>query len=123
MSQHSQISHEQEESKESMGIPGFQKWFLSTFPETSIPVSRAASSDSFDHIAFDMNQLLHTALRRAKNFDHLVRILFREIDTTLRICRPRRSVYFAFDGMWESCLSFLSILPVLFDQLLIKIRC
>ena len=81
-----------------MGIHGFQKWFLSTFPQTMIPVDRTVNSDSFDHIAFDMNQILYTSLRRAKNFSHLCVILFREIDTTLRICRPRRSIYFAFDG-------------------------
>ena len=40
------------------GIAGFQRWFTSEFPEAVINVYDG-DGDTFDHVAFDMNGLLH----------------------------------------------------------------
>jgi hypothetical protein len=45
-----------------------------------------------------MNQLCHQAARRAHNMDTLAKLLFREIDATLRLCVPTKTIFFAFDG-------------------------
>jgi hypothetical protein len=80
-----------------MGIAGFQKWLASNFPNavTTVP---ARASDSYAHVAFDMNQLCHMAARRAPDTQTVAKLLFCEIDATLRVCVPTRSIFFAFDG-------------------------
>ncbi|CAM9483159.1 unnamed protein product [Chrysoparadoxa australica] len=47
---------------------------------------------------FDMNQLLHIALRRSSDEEHAISRLFHDINQCLRVLQPRRSVVFAFDG-------------------------
>jgi len=79
------------------GIAGFQRWFLSEFPEAAIKVYDG-DGDTFDHVAFDMNGLLHSACLKAKTLEHAVLRIFRELDATLRILQPRKSVVLAFDG-------------------------
>ena len=79
------------------GIAGFQRWFLSEFPEAVIKVYDG-DVDTFDHVAFDMNGLLHSACLKAKTLEHAVLRIFRELDATLRILQPRKSVVLAFDG-------------------------
>jgi XRN 5'-3' exonuclease N-terminus len=80
-----------------MGIAGFSKWLLGSFPECAVVVP-SRSSDSYCHVMFDMNQLCHQAARRAHNLETFAKLLFREIDATLRNCVPTKSIYFAFDG-------------------------
>lgn len=80
-----------------MGIPGFQKWLSDTFP-ASVDVKPITVRDGYNHVAFDMNQMCHLAARRSSNMDTLVRLLFRDIDNTLKVCIPKRSIFFAFDG-------------------------
>lgn len=53
------------------GIAGFQRWFLSEFPEAVIKVYDG-DMDTFDHVAFDMNGLLHSACLKAKSLEHAV---------------------------------------------------
>jgi len=79
------------------GIAGFQRWFTSEFPEAVIHV-HDGDGDIFDHVAFDMNGLLHTACLKAKTLEHAVLRIFRELDATLRTLQPRKSVVLAFDG-------------------------
>jgi hypothetical protein len=79
------------------GIAGFQRWFISQFPEAVINVYDG-DGDTFDHVAFDMNGLLHSACLKAKTLEHAVLRVFRELDATLRILEPRKSIVLAFDG-------------------------
>jgi XRN 5'-3' exonuclease N-terminus len=80
-----------------MGIAGFQKWLVANFPDAAASVPPRAS-DSYAHVAFDMNQLCHMAARRATDAQTIAKLLFREIDSTLRTCIPTKSIFFAFDG-------------------------
>ncbi|KAJ1472980.1 hypothetical protein T484DRAFT_1838055 [Baffinella frigidus] len=52
-------------------IAGFQNWFRSEFPEAVLEV-QAGQTDSFDHVCFDMNSVLHPACRRASSVDDAV---------------------------------------------------
>lgn len=108
-----------------MGIAGFQKWLVATFPDavTKVkPVRRGggggrggrgggrgggrappppddpASVDSFDHVCVDFAQLIHTNARKSADPTMLVTLIFQEVDRLLRTLVPRKSVYFAFDG-------------------------
>ena len=54
--------------------------------------------DTFDHVAFDMNGLVRSACLKAKTIEHTVMHVFRELDETLRLMQPRKSVVLAFDG-------------------------
>ena len=79
------------------GIAGFQRWFVAEFPEAVINVYDG-DGDTFDHVAFDMNGLVHSACLKAKTIEHAVLRVFRELDATLRVLQPRKSVVLAFDG-------------------------
>lgn len=79
------------------GISGFQAWFKSEFAEAIMEVSDGYQ-DCFDHVAFDMNGILHTACRRANTVEHAVLRVYRELDATLKIIVPRQSIILAFDG-------------------------
>lgn len=43
-------------------------------------------------------QILHVAMRKARDEDHATRRIFRDVNLTLKRCPPRKSVVFAFDG-------------------------
>ncbi|EKX50671.1 hypothetical protein GUITHDRAFT_66805 [Guillardia theta CCMP2712] len=45
-----------------------------------------------------MNGLLHTACRKAKDFEHAILRVYKELDATLRTLIPTKSVVLAFDG-------------------------
>ncbi|KAI0558228.1 5'-3' exoribonuclease [Gracilaria domingensis] len=81
-----------------MGILGFQKWFLGTFPEVVRVQQGPRFGEVYDHVAFDINQILHQVLRRATNRQTLAAAIFRELDQILKNCVPRKSIFFAFDG-------------------------
>lgn len=80
-----------------MGIPGFQKWLLGSFPEI-VRVQQDRIGQEYHHVAFDMNQIIHQAARRAHNREALARAIFRELDRILKNCVPTKSLFFAFDG-------------------------
>lgn len=81
-----------------MGIAGFQRWFLETFPSTATTITDETLPESFDHVLFDLNQLIHLAARVAKNRDQFFIRLYRWLDKVLRLCVPKESVFIAFDG-------------------------
>jgi 5'-3' exonuclease len=102
-----------------MGISGFTQWILENFGFAVSPVRRpppkggAGGPDSgpaqheFDHIFIDMNQLIHLQLRKAKNEDHLLVLVFSNLDQLLRhLCFPVKSVYFVLDGPGSSVRFF-----------------
>jgi len=59
---------------------------------------RRVHVEPFDHVLVDVNQLLHTSLRRARSEDHSLLLVVRELDRCLEQCRPIKSVVLAFDG-------------------------
>ncbi|CAM9209236.1 unnamed protein product, partial [Laminaria digitata] len=79
------------------GIAGFHKWFSGAFP-TAVIDAYPKQQELYDHVCIDMNQVLHVALRKARDEDHAMRRIFRDVNHTLRRCAPRQSVVFAFDG-------------------------
>lgn len=94
------------------GIRGFRKWFEQQFPSaiTYLPnlgyedenkrteTTSSNSHDSFDHVVIDMNQMLHTTMRRARSEGHALTILLREIDYCVKMTSPKKSLVFAMDG-------------------------
>lgn len=80
------------------GIKGFRGWFEATFPSAMTEIDNVDHSDEFDHVLIDVNQLLHIALRRAKNEGHALTMVLKELDKCLDQTRPKKSVVLAFDG-------------------------
>lgn len=80
-----------------MGIQGFQKWLVSSFPD-SVTTLPARAQDSYAHVGFDMNQIVHTSARRSTDLQSIAKLIFREIDATLKVVTPIKSIFFAFDG-------------------------
>lgn len=58
----------------------------------------ARAQDSYAHVCFDMNQVCHQAARRASDLQSVAKLIFREIDATLKATTPTKSIYFAIDG-------------------------
>jgi hypothetical protein len=81
-----------------MGIAGFQRWFLETFPSTATVITEETIPEKFDHVLFDLNQLIHLAARVARNRDQFFIRLYKWLDKVLRLCVPRETVLIAFDG-------------------------
>lgn len=81
-----------------MGIKGFRVWFESQFPDATVTINSDVSSETFDHVLVDMNQILHVILRRSRNEDHAVRMLMSELDRILKVATPRHSLVLAIDG-------------------------
>eukprot|EP00957_Ditylum_brightwellii_P145140 11054740-Ditylum_brightwellii.AAC.1 len=98
-----------------MGIKGFRAWFESQFPEAMTTVTRAKkksssssknsnndnigeSTEMFEHVLIDVNQLLHVSLRRSRSEGHALTLLIKELDKCTDLARPTRSVVLAFDG-------------------------
>ncbi|KAG5176067.1 hypothetical protein JKP88DRAFT_351243 [Tribonema minus] len=79
------------------GIQGFSKWFKGVFHDSVMAV-QPGQRDQFDHVCFDMNQILHVAVRRSANEEQAIARTFTEISQVLKTLEPRRSVVFAFDG-------------------------
>ena len=104
------------------GIKGFRKWFEYQFPSaiTYIPRigdpllddeqddeemvstrqtnSTLKSRDTFDHVLIDMNQLLHTTMRRARSEGHALTMVLKELDYCLEMTNPTKSLVLAMDG-------------------------
>ena len=81
-----------------MGIAGFQRWFFDTFPDACTPVTSDGAAEHYDHVLFDVNQLLHVAARRARDEDHFIVRLYFWLDRVLAWFPPDKSVLVAFDG-------------------------
>lgn len=80
-----------------MGIPGFNRWIVSNFPEI-VRVQSVKTVQMYDHVAFDMNQILHLSARKASDRTSLAVTVFRELDRIFKNCIPNKSIFFAFDG-------------------------
>ena len=90
------------------GIRGFRAWFESQFPKAlaEIPFhykivagNARTPYEYFDHVLIDMNQLLHTNLRKSKSDEHALMLLITELDDIcLRVATPTQSLVLAIDG-------------------------
>ncbi|KAL6055455.1 Gastrulation defective protein 1 [Balamuthia mandrillaris] len=103
-----------------MGIDGYRKQLSKKFPECWIRIqdtvpkhrgtpgarrdhsnngtSTATAAHRFDHIYVDLNGLIHTSGRRARDEEQLVLLLFRQLDHLFKLCVPTTSVFLALDG-------------------------
>jgi len=77
-----------------MGIKGFLA-FLKTFPGG---VSELPNEVVFDHVAIDMNGLLHRASQKSSTRDEFVMKLFSTLDRTIKAAVPRKTLILAVDG-------------------------
>lgn len=82
-----------------MGIKekGFAEWVMSQFPD-SVRVLAPTDAAAFSHVLIDMNPLIHTNLRTAKDEKQCIKRLFADLDKLLRLTQPQQLVYLAVDG-------------------------
>ena len=82
-----------------MGIDGYTKFMLSTFPTcfTKVP-KHSQIPRRVDRLYVDCNELLHKSARKARNEDELFGRLMGELDALMEMTRPRVSVLLALDG-------------------------
>mmetsp|Transcript_36050 Transcript_36050/g.74955 ORF Transcript_36050/g.74955 Transcript_36050/m.74955 type:complete len:1090 (-) Transcript_36050:4294-7563(-) len=78
------------------GIKGFRGFFSSAFPSSVSDVSHGPVQ--CDHLLIDVNQFLHTAVRRAKNEKISYINLMKILDDCIRTTKPRKSLVLAMDG-------------------------
>lgn len=78
-----------------LGVPGFFSWITEEVPDATImlPANYSASV-----VAFDMNAIIHSQLRRAVNEEHAVTLIFQRLHATLRLVQPGTHVILALDG-------------------------
>ena len=81
-----------------MGIKGFRSWFESQFPHAMCSLPREEAHDTFDHVLIDMNQLLHTCLRKSRSEGHALTLLMKELDSCCQMATPTKSLVLAMDG-------------------------
>ena len=77
------------------GVPGFCTWVTETAPDCLIEVPDGFSASV---VAFDMNAILHTALRRATSSDDAIKLCYSKLHSTLRRVVPGSVVLLAVDG-------------------------
>ncbi|EKX32131.1 hypothetical protein GUITHDRAFT_121693 [Guillardia theta CCMP2712] len=82
----------------SKGKAASKRWLEASFPKCVIPISPRSPSFKFDHVLFDMNDMLHTCARNCKNSSAVCKRVFRQVDSYLRIFTPGKSVVLCFDG-------------------------
>ncbi|ORY86943.1 hypothetical protein BCR37DRAFT_376274 [Protomyces lactucae-debilis] len=82
-----------------MGIKekGFADWVIGQFPDSAHTLS-STDAAPFSHVLIDMNPLIHTNLRTAKDEKQCIKRLFAELDRLLRLTQPQVLVYLAVDG-------------------------
>ena len=81
-----------------MGVPGFVTWLESTAPEAIVTIPLGAPPRAADVVAFDMNSLLHTALRNSRDEDRALMSVFQKLHSTIRHLTPGTHVLLAVDG-------------------------
>ena len=81
-----------------MGVPGFVTWLEATAPEALVTIQYGAPPRAADVVAFDMNSLLHTALRSSQNEDRALISVFQKLHAAIRQVEPETHVLLAVDG-------------------------
>lgn len=92
-----------------MGVPKFYRWLSERYPRINqlLDESNPNIDLQIDHLYFDMNGVLHLCTH--PNSDEAVMVptdeeIYRNLEAYLdrvitRVIRPRRSIYFAVDGV------------------------
>ena len=87
-----------------MGVPGFVSWLEAHSPEALVEMPALPRENSeitpreVDVVAFDLNSLVHNALRNARDEDQAIAMVFQMLHSALRQVRPRTTVVLALDG-------------------------
>ena len=87
-----------------MGVPGFVSWLETHSPEALVEMPALPRENSeitpreVDVVAFDLNSLVHNALRNARDEDQAIAMVFQMLHSALRQVRPRTTVVLALDG-------------------------
>jgi len=78
------------------GVPGLPTWLSRRFPEAE---SRSVGSDVVvDSLAFDLNSVVHSKLRIARDEDHAIALILKHLHAVQRTAAPSRHVLLALDG-------------------------
>ena len=84
-----------------MGVPGFVSWLETHSPEALVEIplaSNTAPPREVEVVAFDLNSLVHNALRNARNEDQAITFVFQALHRALQQVQPRTTVVLALDG-------------------------
>ena len=85
-----------------LGVPGLITWLEATAPQAVVEVPTGgrerAPERSADVVAFDLNSMLHNALRNSRTEDQAIVRVFSMLHATLRSIRVRSTVVLALDG-------------------------
>ena len=79
-----------------MGIKGLNVWIHANFPGVMLPVTTAGSP--YDHVAFDLNGIVHQACRKRGSEKEVVKAVISELDALLRLFPATKTVFIALDG-------------------------
>lgn len=81
------------------GIRGFRTWLESKFPDAIIyPISQSQHQETFDHVLIDLNQFLHTVVRKSRTEGYSLVSLMKELDQLIQLATPTKSLVLAMDG-------------------------
>ena len=80
-----------------MGIKGLNVWIGQNFPGVMVPV-HGQNSIPYDHIAFDLNGIVHTACRKNGTEQTVIKNVLMELDSLLRLFPAAKTVFIALDG-------------------------
>ena len=80
-----------------MGIKGLNVWIHANFPNVMLPVQNGRG-EAYDHVAFDLNGIVHQACRKRSNEKEVIKLVFSELDTLLRLFPASKTVLIALDG-------------------------
>ena len=80
-----------------MGIKGLNVWISANFPGVMAPV-RGDKANVYDHIAFDLNGIVHQACRKRGNEREVIKAVISELDVLLRLFPASKTVLIALDG-------------------------
>ena len=80
-----------------MGVPGFITWLETNAPESIVEIDSAAPRKA-DVVAFDLNSLVHGALRNSRDEQAAIVRIFQTLHRALRCVQPQSAVVLALDG-------------------------
>ena len=81
-----------------MGIKGLNTFIGANFPGVMLPVQSRGGSMPYDHVAFDLNGIVHQACRKRGSEREVLKAVIAELDNLLRLFPAQRTVLIALDG-------------------------